>query len=268
MASQNENQPLDSEALAEFIVLVILIWMIAGPVRGLVMGTQTWISSMFTKGASQVKSTKDLAEQLMKSSQRIRDLEAKLAKSELELTRLRQQSRDTNKLRQLLGLKEKADRITIAADVIARNPDNWFEQVTVDKGKYEDVRTGSAVITSDGVVGQVVSVSDHASVVRLLTDPDQKLGVTLKKSGLTGILSGNFQKPAKIDWIPVGTNVDVGDKIVCLGKGGTFPENHPVGTVASVSRDSNGGASMQIEVKLSENCYDLSQVLILPPLEM
>jgi len=67
--------------------------------------------------------------------------------------------------------------------------------------------------------------------------------------------------------VPVGTNVDVGEEVSYLGKGGTFPENHPVGTVVGVRRDTNG-ASMQIEVKLSENCYDLSQVLILPPLSM
>jgi len=36
--------------------------------------------------------------------------------------------------------------------------------------------------------------------------------------------------------------------------------------VAAVRRDADG-ASMQIDVKLSENCYDLNQVLILPPLE-
>lgn len=241
--------------------------MVAGPVRGAVLSTQTWVSSVFTKGALQVESTKNLAEQLLESSRRIKNLEEKLAKSELELTRLRQQSRDTNKLRQLLNLREKQDRRTIAADVIARNPDNWFEQVTLDKGKVEGVREGSAVMTSDGVVGQVVSVADHACVVKLLTDPDMKLGVVLKRTGVTGILSGNFQKQAKIDWVPVGTNVDIGDKVACLGKGGTFPENHPVGTVVGVRRDTNG-ASMQIEVKLSENCYDLSQVLVLPPLEM
>lgn len=266
MASQNQGN-LDSEAIAEVVFFLILVWMIAGPVRGTVLSTQTWISSVFTKGATQVESTKNLAEKLIESSERIKALEEKLAKSELELTKYKQQSRDTNKLRLLLGLREKADRKTIAADVIARNPDNWFEQITVDKGTHEGITEGSAVITSDGVVGQVVKVSEHASVVKLLTDPDMKLGVVLKKTGVTGILSGNFQKQAKIDWVPVGTNVDVGEKVSCLGKGGTFPENHPVGTVVGVRRDTNG-ASMQIEVKLSENCYDLSQVLILPPLGM
>lgn len=239
--------------------------MIAGPVSGAVLSTETWISSVFAKGAYQIQSTKNLATQLLQSSHRIKTLEAKLAEAQLELTSLRQQSRDTNKLRRLLGLKERLNRQTIAAEVIARNPDNWFEQVVIDKGRLDRVMKGSAVITNNGVVGQIVSVSDRASVVRLLTDPDQKLGVVIQRIGLTGILSGNYQSPAHVDYVPVGTNVDAGDKILSLGKGGIFPENHPVGTVIGVKRDVNG-ATLQIEVKLSENCYDLSQVLVITPL--
>jgi rod shape-determining protein MreC len=156
-------------------------------------------------------------------------------------------------------------RTTIAAEVIGRNPDNWFEQVVLDKGSRDGVLLGSAVITRDGIVGQVLKADEHASVVRLITDPEQKLGVLIKRIGLPGIISGNGQNLALMDYIPVGTNVDVGDQIICYGKGGVFPENHPVGTVAAIRRDTDG-ASMQIDVKLSENCYDLSEVLVLPPL--
>jgi rod shape-determining protein MreC len=99
-----------------------------------------------------------------------------------------------------------------------------------------------------------------------LTDPDQKLGVLIPRLGITGILSGHHQNPAVIDYIPLNANVEIGDKVVCLGKGGTFPENHPVGTVIGVRRDNNA-TSTQIEVKLAENCYDLSEVLVLPPIE-
>ncbi len=267
MAPPNQGRlPVDTESTAEFVFILVLIWMVAGPVSGAVLGVQTWITSIVAKGSYQVESTKNLAQQVLESSEKIKGYETKLAKQELELTTLRQQSRDTNKLRALLGLKSKSDRKTIAAEVIARNPDNWFNQVVIDKGTVNGVRKGSAVITSDGVVGQVVSATSSASVVRLLTDPDQKLGVVISRIGLTGILSGAYSSPAKIDYVPVGTNVDAGDKIMCLGKGGTFPENHPVGTVSAVRRENNG-AALQIEVKLSENCYDLSQVLVLPPLE-
>lgn len=264
MPAHNQRMPMDAESLAEIAFLLVLIWLVAGPVSGFILNTQTWVSSVFVKGAYQVESTRNLAEQLLESSERIKQLEGKLAHAELENTRLKQQSRDTNKLRALLGLKEKSARETIAAEVIARNPDNWFEQVVIDRGRLNHVTKGSAVITREGVVGQVVSVSDNAAVVRLMTDPEQKLGVVIQRIGLTGILSGAYGKPAKIDYVPVGTNVDIGDKIVCLPKGGVWPENHPVGTISAVRRDT-GGASLQIEVKLSENCYDLSQVLVVPP---
>ncbi len=266
MAFRHESDlEAQSQSVAEYAFLIMLVLMVAVPVSGFVLSAQSWVSSIFAKGAYQVESTKNLAEQLLDASSRIRSLERDLAKSELELARLKQQSRDTERLRALLNLKQKAGRVSVAAEVVARNPDNWFEQIVIDKGKAEQVVVGSAVISITGVVGQVVSVSDHASVVRLLTDPDQKLGVLIPRLGLTGILVGNAQKLAHIEFVPVGTNVDVGDKVVTLGKAGTFPDNHPVGTVAAIRRDGNG-ASMQIDVKLSDNCYDLSQVLVLPPL--
>ncbi len=265
MSLRNESDfESQSQSLAEYLVLAMLVLMVAVPAAGFVLSVQSWASGIFSKGAYQVESTKNLAEQLFDASNKIRALERKLAQNELEVTRLKQQSRDSERLRSLLNLKQKSSRQTIAAEVVARNPDNWFEQVVIDKGSADRIVKGSAVISIAGVVGQVVSVSEHAAVVRLITDPEQKLGVLIPKLGLTGLLVGNYQNLARIDFVPVGTNVDAGDKVVCLGKAGTFPDNHPVGTVMSVRRDKDG-ASMQIDVKLSENCYDLTQVLVLTP---
>jgi rod shape-determining protein MreC len=242
----------------------MLLWFVAGPLSGTILNIQSFVSSLFTNSANQVKSTRELATQVLQASERIKSLETKLAQLELENTRLKQQTRDSNKLRALLGLKNKAERRTIAAEVVERKPDNWFDQVVIDKGHDEGVLKGSAVITNDGVVGQVVEVSSHAAVVRLVTDPMQKLGVVIQRIKLTGVLIGNKSAPAKIDFVPVGTNLDIGDKIVTLSKGGVFPDNHPVGQVIAVRRDA-GGANLQIEVKLSEGCYDLNQVLVLTP---
>jgi rod shape-determining protein MreC len=244
----------------------MFIYVVAGPLAGTILSIHASLSALITKGQTQIESTKNLAQQLLKASDRIKRLETKLAENQIELTKLREESKDTSELRRLLNLRSHSRRKAIAADVVSRNPDNWFEQVTLDKGEQEGVLKGSAVITSEGVVGEVVAVSEHACVVRLLTDPDQKLGVSIPRVGLSGILSGRHQNPAVIDFVPIGSSVDVKDKVVSLGKGRTFPENHPVGTVIGVKRDSNA-TTAQIQVKLSENCYDLSQVLILPQLE-
>jgi rod shape-determining protein MreC len=256
---------VDGTSAAEVLFLLILIWMMAGPISGAVLNTHTWVSSIVTKSANQVESTRNVANQLLEASGRIRTLEKQLGDNELELTRLREQSKDTDNLRALLGLKQKLDRKTIAADVITRNPDNWFEQITIDKGSLDHVARGSAVITSKGVVGQVTQVSTNSSVVRLLTDPEQKLGVLIPRCKQLGILSGKHKEPPSIDFVPVGAPVDVGDKVVCQGFGGVFPADHPVGVVSAVRRDKNG-TTLSIEVTPSENVYDLRQVLVVPPL--
>ena len=113
----------------------------------------------------------------------------------------------------------------------------------------------------------MVSASDKAAVVRLLTDPDQKLGVLIERINQPGVLIGRQQKSPVIDYVPVGTSVEVGDKVTALGNGGVFPSGHPVGTVAAVRRDTNG-TTLSIDVKLSENFFNLTQVLVVAPQEL
>ena len=267
MSEQKQDSfALNGATVAELIFFAIVLLYLIGPASGLLLNANAFIAGFFTKGAVQIESTGNLAQQVLNSAAKIKDLETKLAQQELELTKLRQQARDTNNLRALLNLKSHSDRKAIAAEVVSRNPDNWFERIIIDKGKLDYVTEGSAVITSAGVVGQVVSASEHAAIVRLLTDPDEKLGVLLPRLGITGILSGRHQKPAIIDFVPINANVEINDRVVSRGNSGVFPENHAVGTVVGVRRDSNA-TNTQIEVKLAENCYDLSQVLVLPPLE-
>jgi rod shape-determining protein MreC len=260
------RSPIDSETVAEVLFLLIMFYMLLGPAGGFVLSTCATISSVFAKGANQVESTRNLANELLVASDRIKTLEKKVADQELELTKLRQEAKDTDKLRALLALKQSLTRRTIAADVVTHDPDNWFEQVTLDKGAADNVRMGSAVVTNQGVVGQVVNVAPHACVVKLLTDPDQKIGVLIARTNTPGVLTGKHKNPPVIDFVPVGSAVDVGDKVTCLGNGGIFPVGHPVGTVSLVRRDTNG-TTLTIEVRPSENFFDLTHVLIVPPID-
>lgn len=264
--SEGRN-PLGSESIAEFIFILILIVLLALPIlAGTVLTSYAWISGVFMKGANSVQSTRDLAQQLLVASQRIVTLEKKLADAQLEVTKYKQDAKDTDKLRSLLGLKRKIDRRTVAADVVGRNADNWFEQVIIDRGEKDSVRPGSAVVTSQGVVGQVMKVSPEASVVKLISDPDERIGVLIARINQPGILVGRHKDPPIIEHVPVGTSVEIGDKVTCLGNGGTFPPGHPVGVVTMVKRDTNG-TTLSIDVKPSENFYDLTHVLIVPPIE-
>lgn len=264
---QQSRFTVNSATIAEAVFLAILILMVAGPLSGLIAWTHSTLSATITRGATQVESTKNLAEQLIAASDKINGLEKKLADAELENTKLKQEAKDVNKLRSLLSLKQSITRQTIGADVTGRSPDNWFEQVMIDKGKNNAVQLGSAVITSQGVVGQVTKISDATSVVRLVTDPEQKVGVVIQRINMPGVLRGNFKNPPIIEFVPVGTPVDIGDKIICAGDGGVFPQGHPIGVVSMVRRDTNG-TTLSIEVKLADNLYDLTHVLLVPPISI
>jgi rod shape-determining protein MreC len=257
---------LSSSTVAETVFLALLILTLAAPLSGLIGWTQSTLAALITHGATQVESTRNLAQQVMTAGEKIKGLEKKLADSELEITKLRQDAKDVNRLRSLLQLKQSINRLTVGADVTGRSPDNWFEQVIIDKGsKNSTILRGSAVITAQGVVGQVVSVGDSTSVVRLVSDPQQKLGVVIQRINMPGVLKGNYKSPITVEYVPVGTPVDIGDKIVCAGDGGVFPQGHPIGTVGMVRRDTNG-TTLSIEVKPADNLYDLTHVLVVPPI--
>jgi rod shape-determining protein MreC len=257
---------VSSSTVAETVFVALLIVTLAAPLSGLISWTQSTLSSLIAHSTTQVESTRNLAEQLMSASDKIKGLEKKLADAELENTKLRQDAKDVNRLRSLLQLKQSINRLTVGADVTGRSPDNWFQQVLIDKGnKNSTVLKGSAVITAQGVVGQVISVNDTTSVVRLVSDPQQKVGVVIQRISMPGVLKGNAENPITVEFVPVGTPVDIGDKIVCAGDGGVFPQGHPVGTVSMVRRDTNG-ITLSIEVKLGDNLHDLTHVLVVPPI--
>lgn len=258
---------VSSASIAETIFLAILILMFAGPLSGLISWANATISALITHGTMQVESTRNLANELINAGKKIEGLEKKVADSELELTKLRQEAKDVDKLRALLDLKKSIDRRTIGADVTGRSPDNWYEQVTIDKGSQNNVQLGSAVITNQGIVGQVTKVDENTSIVRLITDPEQKIGVVIQRTNLPGVLRGNYKNQPIIEFVPVGSAVEVGDKVTCLGNGGIFPPGHPIGVVSLVRRDTNG-TTLSIEVRISENLYDLTHVLIVPPISI
>lgn len=248
-------------SLIEILCLVFFICLLAGPLSGLVLSTSSWFAKITTQANVQYQSTQKLAKAVLESSAKIKFLEKELTTQEVELTSLRQQAKETQVLRTMLNLKNSLKCYSAACDVVGHSPNNWYSQIIIDKGKNDNIQPGFAVLNSNGIVGQILEVSNDTSIVRLLTDPQEKVGVIIKKANVTGILVGAYDKAPTINFVPIGSQVDIGDEVVCLGKGGSFPPNHLIGHVSSIARENNG-ASMLIDVKLAVNIDDLTSVMV------
>jgi cell shape-determining protein MreC len=75
------------------------------------------------------------------------------------------------RLQELLDLRTNTSLPTLAAEVIAGNPNPGLLTVTVNRGAADGVQPDMAVVSPKGVVGRVVGpVAAHASRVQLIID--------------------------------------------------------------------------------------------------
>ncbi|MHB8757081.1 MAG: rod shape-determining protein MreC [Bacillota bacterium] len=175
---------------------------------------------------------------------------------------------ENERLKALLDFKTQAVYPTVAARVIARNPDSWFSLVILDKGRRAGLSEGMPVMTPSGLVGKVTRVTDTTATVLLLLDPESGAGGLVQRTRDTGVVlgqagtTGNLQ----IKFFSREAKIEVGDDIVSSGLGGVFPAGLPIGRVAKVD-PAEFGLVQFADVKPAVDFMHLEDVLVMtqPP---
>lgn len=156
-----------------------------------------------------------------------------------------QMKNENEQYKNFLGLKqENSDYKFEPAMVISRDPGQWFSAFTIDKGSLSGILPNDPVITSEGLVGKVSSVSLTSSVVTTILDPAVSVGALISQTGDVGVAQGDRENATagelKVSYISKDSNVAQGDLIISAGTGGIFPKNLKIGTVESVKTQSDG----------------------------
>jgi rod shape-determining protein MreC len=156
------------------------------------------------------------------------------------------------------------------ARVIARDPANWWHSVELDLGSRDGIRTNMPVMTADGLVGRVQSVSATRSQVVLLGNPELRVAViTIGTNNETGILTAASSLPQDqgmidLDLLSGNNQVTPGQPVVTWGAGGVFPYGIPVGKIVD-SRSKEYGLSVEARVKLAADLSSLEEVWVMFP---
>lgn len=191
---------------------------------------------------------------------------ARLQAVELELGETRQRALETQRLRELLALKEAIPMQTVAAEVVAREGMPWFRSVTLDKGARDGVLLDAPVISASGVVGRVTSVGPGAARVQLLLDRDAGVGVVVERSRATGVATGQVgledagHPDLLMKYVSVLADVEPGDRVLTSGLDRIYPKGLVVGRVRSVGVSS--GLFKEVLVTPSARFDQLEQVLV------
>ena len=152
----------------------------------------------------------------------------------------------------------------ISAKVINNSTDKFQNYLTLNKGSKDGVKPDMGVVSSEGVVGIIKSVSPHFSVVIPILNPKIQISCKFKRTDYTGSLVWNGEDYRYANLVDIARHVDIrlGDTIVTSGFTRTFPEGIPVGIVEDYNIKESD-AYYNIKVKLAVNFRTLSYVNVI-----
>ena len=190
-------------------------------------------------------------------------LRARLSELEVQLQEQRGLSARTVQLQALLDLKASVSLPTLAAEVIAGNPNPGMRTITIGRGANDGVQANMAVISARGVVGRVIGEpAAHASRVQLLIDRDAAAGALIERTRAGGMVVGlESDPPLRMDLVSNLADVKAGDIVVSSGVDGIYPKGFRIGQVEKAER--GPGLYLAISVRPVVDFSSLEEVLVI-----
>ncbi|MDP3791456.1 MAG: rod shape-determining protein MreC [Candidatus Omnitrophota bacterium] len=180
------------------------------------------------------------------------------------LTRMAEETQaihDENaRLRNLLNFQKIIPYTSIAAQVIGRDSSNWSNSIIIGKGSSSGIRQNMAVMSTRGLVGRIVEVGKNLSKVLLITDPNLKVGIMIRRNRQGGVMVGRPGGRCKVIYISLDSDAKAGDKIITAGFGSVFPKGILIGDIEKVDKE-QGRLYKYAIVRPSQDLSKLEEVL-------
>ncbi|MBN1587807.1 MAG: rod shape-determining protein MreC [Candidatus Omnitrophica bacterium] len=150
-----------------------------------------------------------------------------------QLSRLRDAAVEIDSLRRLLKLREEINVPGVAASVVAFDPSPYSNSFWIDRGEEDGIKCGAPVLAYTGLVGSVVQAGARTSQVLMLTDPNQRVGALIRRTGEQGVAAGTLGKNLRLKYLGPESEAIPGDLVVTSGAGGRIPKGLVIGFLAA-----------------------------------
>jgi len=151
---------------------------------------------------------------------------------------------ENEQFRKLLEAKQSklSDYQLKLAEVVARSPDRWNHTLIIDRGAKDGIQPNMAVITPEGYIGRIQSVSNHSAQVELVTDIERGnhiSAIVQSSEPVYGVVEGYDPKNHWLIMRKIPLQAEIAEKqlVVTSGLGGTIPRGLILGEVVSVKTD-------------------------------
>lgn len=174
-----------------------------------------------------------------------KELKDKTDQQAQQIRELESYKQENQRLRALLELKEShLDKDMVGCEVIAKDPGNWFDAFTIDKGKNYNIKKNDVVVTNNGLVGRISEVGNNWARVVTIIDTDSSVGAVMTRTQDIVIADGDMtlsdRGQCKLSSVTNAASLVVGDEVETSGLGGIYPKGILIGTVREVKSDTSG----------------------------
>ncbi len=131
----------------------------------------------------------------------------------------------------------------VVADIISDSATNWEATYIINKGSKDGIKPGMTVITNEGLVGYIETVTNKTSKIISILDAGNSVSSRVSRTRdeivCKGSVSSTEEQELKIMNIPMGTVLIEGDKIETSGIGGIYPKGLAVGKIVEIVNKKN-----------------------------
>ncbi|GEM03804.1 cell shape-determining protein MreC [Halolactibacillus miurensis] len=197
-------------------------------------------------------------------------LKENLSTYQQKLYEVQELTKENEELKAVLDKTETmTDYRPIQATVIARSPEQWFNQVTLNKGKQHGVEKDMAVITASGMIGKIQSSAQFTSTVLLLNGFDRSNRISVNvdlpetETDAKGFILGydDTREQLLLEFTDSYEDIPLDTTVFSSGLGGVFPKGLEIGSIEEVTTDQYGLTQIAY-VKPSADIEELNHVIV------
>lgn len=137
----------------------------------------------------------------------------------------------------------------------------------INRGSRQGIKVDMPVMSSTGVMGTIMEVSNNYSIIIPITNPRMKLSTMVRGKEYKGeVFSLGYNRPTLLGGVPLQAAISKGDTVVTSGYSYIFPEGLMVGRVEEKdTRGVTGAASAfgTFRLKLATDFDKLKYVYVL-----
>lgn len=151
--------------------------------------------------------------------------------------------KENERLKEQLDFSSSIEEKNYPAQIIARDTDNLYASLTINKGSAAGIRKNMPVIAyqngNSGLVGKVVQVGKFTSIVMPVYNLNCTVSARIQNTRDLGLVSGNGSQDSALSMKyirkRVADELQYGDVVVTSGENSNYMRDIPVGTISKIT---------------------------------